>query len=99
YAGARGRAEIENASLRLGYIVLPKTESTLALGAPWSEDELDDADLVVAAVARTIRELWGRVEPNAPICPENWAAGNILTKPAPPFSEYLSRITLDYVYD
>ncbi|MFH2000097.1 MAG: PD-(D/E)XK nuclease family protein [Planctomycetota bacterium] len=46
---------------RLGYIVLPKdTDKVNAQIAPWSEEELDEADLAAADVVRRIRneEFW-----------------------------------------
>lgn len=100
YDGARSRQDVEEAKVALGYVVLTKGAKTQAFGGPWTERDLRDADATAARVVRTIRRLWNDpIDPNAYLDPNDPSSGTILNPKAPPFSEDLSPITLDYLTD
>ncbi len=100
YDGARSREDLEATKVALGYIVLTKGAKTQAFGGPWTERDLRSADATASRVVRTIRRLWnGPIDPNAYLDPNDPSQGTILNPKAPPFSEDLSPITLDYLTD
>lgn len=100
YDGARSREDLEETKVALGYIVLTKGAKTQAFGGPWTERDLRSADATASRVVRTIRRLWnGPIDPNAYLDPNDPSQGTILNPKAPPFSEDLSPITLDYLTD
>ncbi len=100
YDGARSREDIEEAKVALGYIALTKGAKTQAFGGPWTERDLRSADATASRVVRTIRRLWnGPIDPNAYLDPNDPSQGTLLNPKAPPFSEDLSPITLDYLTD
>ncbi|MBR2003307.1 MAG: hypothetical protein IJ991_03890, partial [Thermoguttaceae bacterium] len=73
---------------------------TQAFGGPWTERDLRSADATASRVVRTIRRLWnGPIDPNAYLDPNAPSQGTLLNPKAPPFSEDLSPITLDYLTD
>jgi len=100
YDGARSREDLEETKVALGYIVLTKGAKTQAFGGPWTERDLRSADATASRVVRTIRRLWnGPIDPNAYLDPNDPSQGTLLNPKAPPFSEDLSPITLDYLTD
>ncbi len=100
YDGARSREDLEETKVALGYIVLTKGAKTQAFGGPWTERDLRSADATASRVVRTIRRLWNApIDPNAYLDPNDPSQGTILNPKAPPFSEDLSPITLDYLTD
>ncbi|MBR4104603.1 MAG: PD-(D/E)XK nuclease family protein [Thermoguttaceae bacterium] len=100
YDGARSREDLEATKVALGYIVLTKGAKTQAFGGPWTERDLRSADATASRVVRTIRRLWnGPIDPNAYLDPNAPSQGTLLNPKAPPFSEDLSPITLDYLTD
>ncbi|MBQ6827791.1 MAG: PD-(D/E)XK nuclease family protein, partial [Thermoguttaceae bacterium] len=100
YDGARSREDLEATKVALGYIVLTKGAKTQAFGGPWTERDLRSADATASRVVRTIRRLWNApIDPNAYLDPNDPSQGTILNPKAPPFSEDLSPITLDYLTD
>ena len=100
YDGARSREDLEETKVALGYVVLTKGAKTQAFGGPWTERDLRSADATASRVVRTIRRLWNApIDPNAYLDPNDPSQGTILNPKAPPFSEDLSPITLDYLSD
>lgn len=100
YDGARSREDLEATKVALGYIVLTKGAKTQAFGGPWTERDLRSADATASRVVRTIRRLWNApIDPNAYLDPNDPSQGTLLNPKAPPFSEDLSPITLDYLTD
>ena len=100
YDGARSRKDVAETKVALGYIVLTKGAKTQAFGGPWTERDLRSADATASRVVRTIRRLWNApIDPNAYLDPNDPSQGTILNPKAPPFSEDLSPITLDYLTD
>ncbi len=100
YDGARSREDLEETKVALGYIVLTKGAKTQAFGGPWTERDLRSADATASRVVRTIRRLWNApIDPNAYLDPNDPSQGTLLNPKAPPFSEDLSPITLDYLTD
>ena len=100
YDGARSREDLETTKVALGYIVLTKGAKTQAFGGPWTERDLRSADATASRVVRTIRRLWNApIDPNAYLDPNDPSQGTLLNPKAPPFSEDLSPITLDYLTD
>ncbi len=96
----QGQIERQELQIDFAYIVLPKAQDVIALGAPWSKQDFEAAEATAAWVVKTIERLCqGVVKPTDFIDKEHKEFGRMLDNSNLRYGDDFAPITLSYTFE